>query len=297
MLFRSETAIRDWNNQLVDGIADINTFGGAVGENNAQLRAYLQTTSVDAPASLNGYRSFLNAAGESTDALRLRTILMTSALTFGLSFGIQKTIELFSKWANASKVAKENAEAFTASLKETQDTQSTNTSSISGLSEEYADLSSKVDALGGNLHLTSEEYARYHDITNQVADIMPGLIQSYDEQGNAILKLKGKLVDFNTEYDKYKQNEAIKNYNEEDKNGNKKVDSVFKNYRNSQKANTSLSNYFSHFFDSQNELTTNALSNVDLLSYLEELYQMSPEDLLKTRKSVEIGRASCRERV
>ena len=36
----------------------------------------------------------------------------------------------------------------------------------------------------------------------------------------------------------------------------------------------------------QNELTTNALSNVDLLSYLEELYQMSPEDLLKTRKSV-----------
>ena len=282
----AETAIRDWNNQLVNGIADINTFGGAVGENNAQLRAYLQTTSVDAPASLNGYRSFLNAAGESTDALRLRTILMTSALTFGLSFGIQKTIELFSKWANASKVAKENAEAFTASLKETQDTQSTNTSSISGLSEEYADLSSKVDALGGNLHLTSEEYARYHDITNQVADIMPGLIQSYDEQGNAILKLKGKLVDLNSEYDKYKQNEAIKNYNEEDKNGNKKVDSVFKNYRNSQKANTSLSNYFSHFFDSQNELTTNALSDVDLLSYLEELYQMSPEDLLKTRKSV-----------
>lgn len=55
----------------------------------------------------------------------------------------------------------------------------------------------------------------------------------------------------------------------------KKVDSVFKNYRNSQKANTSLSNYFSHFFDSQNELTTNALSDVDLLSYLEELYQMS----------------------
>ena len=95
-------AMQQWNDKLANGTADINTFGSAVVSSNEQLKAYLQTTSVDAPASLRGYRSYLNAAGVSTDALRLKTVLLNTALSLlaGLTVqavitGITKAIDKF----------------------------------------------------------------------------------------------------------------------------------------------------------------------------------------------------------
>ena len=90
----AESAIRGWNTELANGVTDITSFGNATVRNNEQLRAYLQTTSVDAPASLNGYRSYLNATGQSTDALRLKTVLMTSAMSIGFSFALQAVFQL-----------------------------------------------------------------------------------------------------------------------------------------------------------------------------------------------------------
>ncbi len=87
-------AIEEWNDMIVNSTVDVNTFNNATVQSNEQLRAYLQTTSVDAPASLNGYRSYLNAAGQSTDALRLKTVLMTSAMSIGFSFALQAVFQL-----------------------------------------------------------------------------------------------------------------------------------------------------------------------------------------------------------
>ena len=90
----AESAIRGGNTELANGVTDITSFGNATVRNNEQLRAYLQTTSVDAPASPNGYRSYLNATGQSTDALRLKTVLMTSAMSIGFSFALQAVFQL-----------------------------------------------------------------------------------------------------------------------------------------------------------------------------------------------------------
>lgn len=97
-------------------------------------------------------------------------------------------------------------------------THQSNASTIKDLNDEYKNLSSGVDNLGKNVSLTEDEFSRYHQITNQVADLMPNLVQGWDEQGNAILKVKGNLADLNSEYKKQQQNEAIEKY-EKTKNG------------------------------------------------------------------------------
>ena len=85
--------IKYWNKELRSGKVDLDSFSGSLVKNNAQFKAYLQTTSKDAPASLSGYKAHLNAAGISTDALRIKTILLNSAISMGIGFAIQLAVQ------------------------------------------------------------------------------------------------------------------------------------------------------------------------------------------------------------
>lgn len=60
-------------------------------------------------------------------------------------------------------------------------------SSIESLKNEFYELSRGVDENGKNVALSSEEYARYCDIVDQILTYTPSLINGYDEEGNAIL--------------------------------------------------------------------------------------------------------------
>lgn len=119
------SAMEEWNQKMISGVTNINDFENATVQNNAHLKAYLQTTSVQAPASLEGYKSYLRSAGVATDTLRLKTMLLTSAFTFGLSFAIQFVISGIMKIANAGKEAaqsaKELGDAFNQTKSEIED--------------------------------------------------------------------------------------------------------------------------------------------------------------------------------
>lgn len=62
-------------------------------------------------------------------------------------------------------------------------------STISENRERFLELSKGVDRFSNNVSLSDEDYAEYLDISNQIAALSPSLIQSYDEQGNALLRL------------------------------------------------------------------------------------------------------------
>lgn len=85
-------AINLWNNAILNGESDIESFGNSLVKNNAQFKAYLQTTSKDAPASLAGYKDYLKSTGQATEDLRLKTILLNTALTFLGSIAVQAVI-------------------------------------------------------------------------------------------------------------------------------------------------------------------------------------------------------------
>jgi len=62
--------------------------------------------------------------------------------------------------------------------------------SIEKVAQAYDKLHQKVDATTNeNILLSDEEYAEYLDISNQIADQFPSLIQGWDDQGNAILNV------------------------------------------------------------------------------------------------------------
>ncbi|MBQ3512509.1 MAG: phage tail tape measure protein, partial [Lachnospiraceae bacterium] len=196
----AEGAIAKWNNELLVGGADLNKFGEEVVKNNAQLKAYLSTCSQDAPASLSGYKAYLNAAGVSTDALRLKTILLNSALSFGIGIlvqlvatGVSKLIQAQDELAHETEYCKERVDGLMSSYKSALDTANSHKDSIESLAKKYEELSKGVNDFGENISLTSDEYSEYNDIVNQIADMFPTMVQGYTDEGNAILKLKGNV--------------------------------------------------------------------------------------------------------
>lgn len=192
---------------------------------------------------LQAYQAYLKALGGGFNAASLGAKALSASMKLLSTIGwmviitiAMKAVSAFVGWiddiAHAAERAKETAEEFSSSFKDMQKNQQSNTQTIAELNDEYQKLSSGVNALGNNVSLASDEYNRYHEITNQIADLMPDLVQGWDAQGNAILKVKGNLVDLNEEYKKKQQNEARKTYYSKDDDGDYKVDSVFDDYNN-----------------------------------------------------------------
>lgn len=105
----ASSAIKNWNNQLKGGNTDISKFKIEISENSSHLREYLKTCSVDAPASPKGYKSYLLAAGEATNSLRLSTILLNSAISFGLGIAIQSVVSLITTMGERTETLRNTA--------------------------------------------------------------------------------------------------------------------------------------------------------------------------------------------
>ncbi len=108
----------------------------------------------------------------------------------------------FDYFVDSSKETAENVKKFTEEYNKAQSSLKSNRQTIDEIGYEYEQLSKGVDEFGNNLSLTSSEYERYHEICNQIADMYPNIVRSYDEQGNAVLDLTGKVKELNKEYEK-----------------------------------------------------------------------------------------------
>lgn len=111
----------------------------------------------------------------------------------GISFAISAIIKGIDLLVHAQENAIEKGNEATKAIKEQQETLYSNKKAINEISGEYQRLSKGVSANGENISLTSDEYSRYNEIVNQIADMFPSMIQGYTEEGNAILKNKGNV--------------------------------------------------------------------------------------------------------
>ena len=106
---------------------------------------------------------------------------------------------------NHDKKIKELHEDVSELTKEYEKQESTlnkNVSSFKKLSERYSVLSKGVNSLGENIGLSTDEFEEYHDVTNQIAEMIPSLIKGWDEEGNAILAVKDTVVELTDAYKK-----------------------------------------------------------------------------------------------
>lgn len=217
-------AIEEWNDMIVNSAVDVNTFNNATVQSNEQLRAYLQTTSVDAPASLNGYRAYLNATGQSTDALRLKTVLMTSAMSIGFSFALQAVFQLIQSGVTVidnwiHRVEKAN-EAMNEAVSEYESAKS----SLENINSELAEQNKKINELLSKDKLTYAEKGQLEELQGITREL---LLQQDIEQKRAEKASKdaaSKAVDaYNKQYGKYDiSREELK-----EKSENAKISGIF----------------------------------------------------------------------
>ena len=126
-------AIQLWNDAMSNGEDSLKSFSSNIVQNNAQLKTYLSTCSKDAPASLAGYKASLNAAGVSTDTLRLKTILLNSAISMVIGVAIQGIAKALDDYIHRLDNAKE-------ALSSTQ-------SELSSINSEINDTTAKIAEL------------------------------------------------------------------------------------------------------------------------------------------------------
>ena len=76
---------------------------------------------------------------------------------------------------------------------ETESTLSKTKQTIEDIGSDFERLSKGVDSYGKNISLTADEFSKYNQIANQVAQMFPEMVIGYTKQGDAILSTKGNV--------------------------------------------------------------------------------------------------------
>ncbi len=103
-----------------------------------------------------------------------------------ISFAIKELDNFFNASDKAIEKGKNALSEIQSLNKEVKDTNE----SIEANKDKYAEYAKGVSAAGENVSLTAEQFKEYNDITNQIAEKFPSLINGFDSEGNAILKNK-----------------------------------------------------------------------------------------------------------
>lgn len=78
-----------------------------------------------------------------------------------------------------------------------KDAYTSHATSVNKIKNEYYELADGINSYGENISLTSTQYERYIALSNEIAQMYPDLVESYDAQGNAILKCKDNVEALN----------------------------------------------------------------------------------------------------
>lgn len=129
------------------------------------------------------------------------------------------TIEAASKVFDAVTTTAEESRKAVSDAKNEFDSQTKtlrdNKESIDGIKNEWSTLSKGVDtATNENISLTNDEYQRYLELNNQIAEVLPNTVSGFDAQGNAILNLAGDVQALNNEFSNLAQSQARTRFNE-----------------------------------------------------------------------------------
>lgn len=154
------------------------------------------------------------------------TILKTlgnAALWAGISLAINGVISVISDFFDKSTLtadeAKNIADSFNASFDSMQEKTSSFSKTLVDYDEEFAELSKGVDSFGHNISLTEEEFARYREISNAVAEEMPELITMWNDQGEAVINLTDGINSLSDAYERNQQAQAGSLWRQKDEDG------------------------------------------------------------------------------
>lgn len=235
-----------------------------------------------ANAGLGGYIKSLGIAKLKTIALSIATTSLNMVIGAIASAIASFIIKGISNIVNSAENMKKAVDDMVTSYDDSLKTLESHKKTINDIKDDYATLSKGVDELGNNVSLTTDEYKKYQDICNQIADIYPSLIAGHTSEGNAILTLKGNVEALTKAYKDEQKAAAASVISGSDKENT----NVVKNYKNESK--TGIKDAFkSAFTFNSDKSMVNGLSTTQKISYLERATTLSTNDL--KNKSGSIG--------
>lgn len=128
--------------------------------------------------------------------------VLSSLASIGLSFlssmAIGYVSTLINEKIHEAERIKEEAEQALNDYDDALSGVETRRTDVNAIKDEYLSLSSGVSESGDNLTLTNDEYERYIELSNQLADLLPSAITGWDANGNAILSFRDNAEQLNS---------------------------------------------------------------------------------------------------
>ena len=180
-------ATKDLNQELLKGIK----YNTDYAESENLLSKNAQSMS----GAFSGIKSKLSSLGSS---------LKNIAAGIGNMVIIQGVMSVIS-WAfgeldNYTHRAENNLsdlEKITTEINDKKDAYTSHSTSVNKIKNEYYELADGVNSYGENISLTSTQYERYIELSNEIAQMYPGLVKGYSAQNDAILECKNNVEALN----------------------------------------------------------------------------------------------------
>lgn len=180
-------ATKDLNQELLKGIKYNTDY--------AESESLLSKNAKSMSGAFSGIKSKLSSLGSS---------LKNIAAGIGNMLIIQGVMSVIS-WAfgeldNYTHRAENNLsdlEKITTEINDKKDAYTSHSTSANKIKNEYYELADGVNSYGENISLTSTQYERYIELSNEIAQMYPGLVKGYSAQNDAILECKNNVEALN----------------------------------------------------------------------------------------------------
>ena len=158
---------------------------------------------VDNGKAITRFQTITKAAGSVLKSFG--ATLGSMAVSWAISEVISLAVTAIDNYVNRVKYAKEALDDFYSSVKDQEDSLSSNEQWIEQNGDRYAKLAKGVDDYGHNVSLTTDEFSEYRNITKEIANMFPEMVSGYNDQNDAIIKNKGNVEALTKAYEDQKK--------------------------------------------------------------------------------------------
>ena len=190
--------LNDYNKALDKGAEATAKFFEA-GTGNDFMNGWLKQLK-GAPATMDDYKAAVakaelaqNGLTASMVASKVAALALNVAVSMGVSIAISALIKLVDNLVHANEKAIEKAEELRDKYNDFKETNASNVKTLNDLKDEFEELSDGVSQYGDNISLTTEQYARYQEIVQQIVGMSPSLAEEYDTENGYIADKNGLL--------------------------------------------------------------------------------------------------------
>ena len=190
--------LNDYNKALDKGAEATAKFFEA-GTGNDFMNGWLKQLK-GAPATIDDYKAAVakaelaqNGLTASMVASKVAALALNVAVSMGVSIAISALIKLVDNLVHANEKAIEKAEELRDKYNDFKETNASNVKTLNDLKDEFEELSDGVSQYGDNISLTTEQYARYQEIVQQIVGMSPSLAEGYDTENGYIADKNGLL--------------------------------------------------------------------------------------------------------